>query len=284
MTSSIDKTIEGFPFPTVSLIIGVPNYTSISKMHMKLNSNAVSVQSNLGCGTPGILYLTVSPAVYATLSASIFVVPVNPGSKPVIPEHSTGQQISDICHAYHAATTLFNEYYRTDKALWQLLLASVGEMYVRSLRHWYSGYSQTSTQKLLAHLYATYTNISPADLQENDAKLRAPYYANHPVENLFDEMENAVKYAADGNTSYSPEQVLTISFQLVFHTGHFLNTCKNCKCLPAASKTWATFKTFFATVHQEWRKYQVTTAGAGFQSANHLYQHKNQSANHIYQQ
>ena len=145
MPSSIDKNVEGFPFPTIYLIIGVPNYASISDMHMKLNSNTVLVQSNLGCVTLGLPYLTVSPAVYATLSASIFVVPVNLGSEPVIPEHSTGSQIADIRYAYHMATTLFNEYDHKDKALRQLLLASVEEMCVRSLRHWYAGYVQTIT-------------------------------------------------------------------------------------------------------------------------------------------
>ena len=45
-----------------------------------------------------------------------------------------------------------------------------------------------------------------------------------------------------------------------------------------------TFKTFFATAHQEWRESQVTTAGTELQSANHLYQHKNQSSNNVYQQ
>ena len=68
------------------------------------------------------------------------------------------------------------------------------------------------------------------------------------------------------------EQSITISFQLVFQTGLFLDDCKTWKRLPAARKTWATFKTFFATVHQEWRELQVTTSGAGFQLANNLYQ------------
>ena len=140
MTSSIDKIVEGFPFPTISLIIGFPNYARISEMHMKLNSNAVSFQSNLGCGTLGLMYLTVLPAIYATLSASIFVVPVNSGSEPVIPEHSKGPQIDNTRYVYHTDTTLFNEYDRTEKALRQLLLVSVEEMYVRYLRHRYAGY------------------------------------------------------------------------------------------------------------------------------------------------
>ena len=142
MPPPINKIVEGFNFPT----IGVPKYASISEMHMKLNSNTVSIQLNLGCGTLGLLYLTVLPAVYANLSVSIFVVPVNPGSKIVIPEHSTGPQIADIRYVYHAATTLFNEYTHMEKALRQLLLTSVEEMYVHFLRHWYAGYGQTRTQ------------------------------------------------------------------------------------------------------------------------------------------
>ena len=122
---------------------------------MKLNPNAVLVQLNLGSGTLGLLYLTFFPSVYATLSASIFFVPVNPGSEPITPEHSTGPQISNIKYAYHAATTIFNEYACTDKALRKLLLASVEEIYVCSLRYRDTGYGQTSTQQLLAHPYAT---------------------------------------------------------------------------------------------------------------------------------
>ena len=145
MPFSIDKIVEGFPFPKISPMIRVLKYASISEMHMKLNSNAVSVQSNLGCGTLELLHLTVSPAVYATLSASICFFPVNPGSEPVIPEHSMVPQTDDIRHAYHTATALFNEYNRRDKALRQLLLASVEEMYVHSLHHRYAGYGQTGS-------------------------------------------------------------------------------------------------------------------------------------------
>ena len=44
------KIVDGFPFPTIDPIIGTPDYESIADIHLKLNSNAASVQSNLGCG------------------------------------------------------------------------------------------------------------------------------------------------------------------------------------------------------------------------------------------
>ena len=63
MPSSIKNIMDGFPFPTIDPIIGTSDYESIAEIHLKLNLNAASIQSNLGCGTFGLLILTVSPAV-----------------------------------------------------------------------------------------------------------------------------------------------------------------------------------------------------------------------------
>ena len=76
-------------------------------------------------------------------------------------------------------------------------------MFIRSLRHKYVGYGLTTTRAILDHLYATYANISPTDLQENKAVFCTPYEINQPIESLFDKVENCGDYAATGNTPYS---------------------------------------------------------------------------------
>ena len=122
-----------------------PYYESIADIHLKLNLNAASVQSNLGCGTLGLLFLTVLPAVYATLYTIAFVPPVNPGPEPIIPTGATGAVIANLRYLHTEATKIFAEYENTAKALRQLLLASTDELYVRSLRHKYIGYGKTTT-------------------------------------------------------------------------------------------------------------------------------------------
>ena len=111
--------MERFPFQTIDPIVGAPNYEKNSKFHFKLNSNAASVHSNLRNGTSGLLYLTLSPTIYATLSATDFVVPVIPGADPVIPSGSTAPQISYLRYLFTAAeffslhmTALINPYDR----------------------------------------------------------------------------------------------------------------------------------------------------------------------------
>ena len=164
MPSSIEKIVDRFPFPMIDPIIGTLDYKIIVDIHLKLNYNADSVQSNIGCGTLGLLFLTVLPAVYATLSTTAFVPPVKPGPEPSIPTGSTGAVIADLWYHHTKATKIFTEYKNTDKALHQLLLASTDELYVRSLRHKYIGYGKTTTRALLDHIYSTYANISASAL------------------------------------------------------------------------------------------------------------------------
>jgi len=92
---SIENITEGFNFPQIPPIVGQPCYEIIAELQLKLNANAVSVQSNLGCGQLGHLWLIVQPAVYATISIVSFIPPPNLGATP-IPQASTAAQIASI--------------------------------------------------------------------------------------------------------------------------------------------------------------------------------------------
>ena len=130
MTSSTENIVDGFPFPTIDPIVGTPQYENISDIHLKLNSNTASVQSNRGCGTLGLLLLTVSPVFYAILSDIVFVPSVNPGTKPNIPAGANGATISNLRYHHAVANKIFTEYKNTDKSLCKLLLESTDRLYV----------------------------------------------------------------------------------------------------------------------------------------------------------
>ena len=133
MLSTVDKTVENFPFPTIFPIVGEPNYETISKVHFKLNANFASVKSNLGDVQLGLLYLTVSPDVYNTLSATIFIPPVNPGATAIITAGATATVIANERRSFVDATALFKQYDSSDKAFNQMLLGAVEKKIVRSL-------------------------------------------------------------------------------------------------------------------------------------------------------
>jgi regulator of replication initiation timing len=267
-----DGDLEGFPHPTIPAVIGIPTYETISEVNLQLNANAASVHSNLGDGAHGLLALTINPAVFNTLSAVAFVVPVNPGAQPVIPAGATNHQINAIQNQHKENHRIWKEYLATDKALKQMLLAAVNEMYYRSLRNRITGYANVSTLAILTHLYTTYGNINPTDLIENDSRMKKSYDPSQPIETLFDQYEDAIDFAAAANAAYTPAQIIAYAYNTVFQTGLFADACRDWRRLPIADKTWARFKADFAVAHQELRESQVTAQGAGFHSANLAHQ------------
>ena len=115
-------------------------------MNFKLNANSALVQSNLGYGQLGILYLTVSPAVYNTLSTTVFIPTVNPGATSIITAGATVTVIANERRFFANATALFKQYDSADKFLKKMLLVAVDEMFVRSLQTKYVGYLNISTR------------------------------------------------------------------------------------------------------------------------------------------
>ena len=87
---SVDKLVESFENPNIPPIDGEPTYATLHEIHELLNSNTASVSTNIGCSTLGHLCLTLSPTVYATLSTTRFIPPLNTGATPVIPAGTTG--------------------------------------------------------------------------------------------------------------------------------------------------------------------------------------------------
>jgi hypothetical protein len=92
-----------------------------------------------------------------------------------------------------------------------------------------------------------------------------PSKINLPIKTLFQQIENTIDYASAGNTPYTPAQVLTIAYQILFQTGLFADNCRDWKRQPDAYETWPQFKINFTQAHQEYRKSQVTMpCAAGF--------------------
>lgn len=113
-----------------------------------------------------------------------------------------------------------------DKALKQIRIASVHELFIKFLPNKYLGYEHHSTKQLLIHLYITCVDISVGEPQDNDAAMKQAYNINQQMETLSKQIEATVEYAAAGKTLYTPEQVLITAFQLVFHTGVYADDCK----------------------------------------------------------
>ena len=97
MTTSLGKIVDSFPDPIIPPIVGALIYEYLVELFEKINGNAAYIQTNLG-GGGGFIYptLTVTPVLYATLSATTFKSPSNPRAAPAYHPGATGIKESAI--------------------------------------------------------------------------------------------------------------------------------------------------------------------------------------------
>jgi hypothetical protein len=267
--TSVEAFIESFPHPIIPPIEGLPTYESITDVTRLLNTNAASVHSELGGGQLGHLALTISPAIYATLSAIPFVEPANPGPVPIlVPNVGTAVQIQGLIRDHKESLRLWREYNNVDAALKQQIIRAVDQLYIRTLQHRHTGFANVTARQLIQHLLTTYGNITPTDLALNDGKFRTAYDPAQTIEALFSQLEDAMDYADAGSNPYSTAQVVTNAYSLMFSTGLLPEACREWRRKPGIDKTWANFKTDFAEAHHDLRLAQGTTQEGGYHGAN----------------
>ena len=153
--TSVDKLVESFENPSIPPIDNKPTFATLHAMHKLLESNAASVNTNLGCGNIGYLCLNLSPTIYVTLSIKRVVPPPSPRATPVIPADTTGTKAASIRYAHDTATLAFKTINNANRALCQKLLGAIEDTFVRVKHKLHRGYSGFSTLNLLTHLYET---------------------------------------------------------------------------------------------------------------------------------
>jgi hypothetical protein len=125
----------------------------------------------------------------------------------------------------------------------------------------------TSLQ-LLTHLLTYYAVIAPTELTQNYKRLNTPYDPNQPIENLFQQIQDARAFAVAGGNPYGYAMTVHVVFTLVFNTRFFPDACRAWKARSLADKTCLQFKIDFAVAHQEFRLTNQTAQQSGFRSSN----------------
>lgn len=270
MTSSVptpDAFIESFPHSAIPKIIGRPTYDKLTATRDFLKENAASITSRQGGGNNGYLGIVVSPAVYANIDATAFVVPAQPPLQPVIAPGATAAQIAEAVREHTEEVRERREYMNVHQALKNQLIHSIEPLYLRAQRAAHIGFNNTTLQDLLQNLFTAYGGVKPKDLANNNTKMNAPWDAALPFETVIEQIEDAIEYADAGNQPYTAVQILNTAYNLVFNTGLFFDDIKAWNRRPDAEKTWDNFKTHFLEAYQM-NQEQQNTMQAGFHAAN----------------
>lgn len=90
------------------------------------------------------------------------------------------------------------------------------------------------------------------------------YDPSTDIEAYFEQIEDAVEFAAAGNSLFSMTHIVTKAFIQMFSTGLYKDKCKAGNRLPNVSRDWVTFKLIFTAVARELREMQALSGDTGY--------------------
>jgi hypothetical protein len=270
-THTAASITASFPIPVLTPIAtstSPPTYATIRLAQTQLNSNAITVPSYEGDGIHGHLALTLSPAAYLLLSGGIpFVAPVNGPRQPVHPVPATGPQIAEINRIFYDNQFVFRTYMETDKALRNQLLAAVPPDYLRGLADAELGLGGVTCLTILTHLWATWGTITQSELDANTLRMHTPWNPPTPIDKLFTQLDDGVRFATAGHDIPSAPSVVRLGYNLILATGLFEVPCREWRAKAEATKSMEQFTLHFRAADQD-RRLTATASSAGFHGAN----------------
>ena len=273
MTTKIDPVstiVDSFPIPELSTIGDLsnkPTYHTILQAQTELNTNAASVDTTQGTGIHGLLVLTMPPDEFHEMIGNNGAeppvqlrhpIPINPGPRP--PDSTIALARTHAEQLYHHQT-----YHSTDKALKKILLAAVPDLFISAIKHPRTGYATTTTLNILTHLWTTYGEIKPEDLDKNLITMSTAWHPTSPIETLYRQIDDGLDFATAGESPIDDGTAVRIIYNIVFATGVFELPCRDWRAKPRGEKTLANFKSFFQTANND---RAATTSSVGYHSAN----------------
>jgi hypothetical protein len=108
MALTVDAIVAKFPIKGIPTITGEPDYDAINQMVHTLYGNAASLATTLGGGAHGHIGNIMTPPLYATLTATPYELPIDPGALPIIRTGATKTVREQIRAEHHENRQVFD--------------------------------------------------------------------------------------------------------------------------------------------------------------------------------
>ena len=165
----------------------------------------------------GHLGLLLSATRYATLSATAFVTPLNPGpfDPPVL---GTGPQIEAAKDVWREGKFTFELCQATEKAIIAKVVDAVDATYLAALQNVNTSRYGDSILALTQHLYSTYGRITPQQVKSRDMELyNMPFDLSFPFDSIFNVVDDLMELSEHAGIPMTADQSVNLAYDIFAH-------------------------------------------------------------------
>ena len=276
MIQHIDYVTTYFPYKTPPLVRSEPTYKDLKRIKTELRANASSVESTLGGGDHGHLFLVLTSAEYLqvpSITDPTFA-PTWPGTLWIPPNSGIVQAIH-IKEQHHERIRIYRECQNVDKALLNHLQRSLEPKYLES-------FVDDTTPLLTSDipvkdLFLRYGTVHGIDVKNLETEvLKTAFAPSEPLVLIWNPIEKLKKLAIQAKLPYSEAQLIEFALHIIRNTHDFKKALGDWNAKSATNKTWVALKSHFSHAQEDLKAIRgPTMAQAG-------YHHINMIANDIW--
>ena len=150
-----------------------------------LKQNASSVLTTLAGGNHGFLALVLNNADYNALTGAVWIEPVNPGMRPLIPNGANRIAQENISSQWKNEFEFWKMTQDVREALKKQIIDAIDNEYLKDLKDPDTGYANVTPLNMLKHLYNEYGELTAQDISANRTNLKADYDPNTTMVSYF---------------------------------------------------------------------------------------------------
>jgi hypothetical protein len=107
----------------------------------------------------------------------------------------------NMVRMYDEQKRAFNTHINCDEAEKKLILADFPNMYTSAEEDYLLGYAGVTVRELVQYIIHTYSRIDPTQLSDCYTKMTCTYDLQDPIETLFKQIDDGVRYALVGGAT-----------------------------------------------------------------------------------
>jgi hypothetical protein len=240
-----------------------PTWQTINNAKLKLNANALTIDSSVGGGAHGHLFLLNNAADYLTITGEAYTLPINPGPLPIYPLGATAAQINAATMDHANEMSIYRTSRNVDIALRNSVLASIEEQFIANLFDDVTGFGSVTTIEILNHLSTTYGVITREQMKMNLALFNSDWCPPTPIENLFQRFKQCRSFAIKGGNPINDVTTVDAGYDIILRGGMHSLACTDWRKIDSALQTYDAFKLHF-TKYEVDRRLVATSETHGF--------------------
>ena len=117
------------------------------------------------------------------------------------------------------------------------MINAFDKTYLLDIKQEHVGYNNITIPKIFDHLFTNYGKITDADLLANKEAMGKPWDPDTPVQVLFKQVEDGVKYARLAGVVIQDKEKIATGYNLIHKTGELSAACRNWRKKSESAKT-----------------------------------------------